>query len=124
MAGRPKFVPTKEQRTGVGLMLAGGMDTARAARVIGISQPTFLKVFREEIEIGGANITQMAIGTLVREMSQGGRPGVAAACFWLKCRERWTEIQRTEVSGVDGAPIGPIKVIVEYERAGNPAKTA
>jgi hypothetical protein len=110
-----KYVPTPEQRELVLLLAAGGVTHDLIAASVKCSEPTLYKHFKTELTTGQRQITALAVSSLVRAMKNGGKGSVAAACFWLKCRERWTE--RHELTGADGSPLlgGPLKVIVEYE---------
>lgn len=52
--GRPTFEPTEEQRLDVEEMVACGMRQDDIARAVGISTPTLVKRFADELAGGGA----------------------------------------------------------------------
>jgi len=80
------------------VLAAGGVRQELIAKVVGISVPTLEKAYRSELDIGKARITAQAIACLVKTMQGGGRGAVAAAAFWLKCREGWKEISGLEIT--------------------------
>lgn len=89
--GRLKYIPSQADREAVSILAGGGVSQERIAKVLKISVPTLEKAFRDELDAGQTMVTRQAIATLILAMKDGGRGAVAAAAFWLKCRERWTE---------------------------------
>lgn len=56
-SGRPAFDATDEQREKVRVLKAGGMSNEAISVAIGISEPTMLKYFSSDIEVGAAKVT-------------------------------------------------------------------
>ena len=52
--GRPAFKPTQTMRNQVEIAIAGGLSTSEIAHVLGISRPTLLMHFRDELRHGRA----------------------------------------------------------------------
>ena len=102
MAGRPRFAPTPEQRNMVKNLAAAGVDQIRIAAAVGIDKKTLAKRFRVELDISKTQVTAIAQSKLFAAIQSGE---AWAVCFWLKCRERWQEVQRIQHTGADDAPI-------------------
>jgi len=100
MAGRPSFCPTDEQRHYVEAMVSFGIPRTEIARVIGISDDTLAKHFREELDTGAAK-ANARVETFLFETATGqggdGSAAVMAAIFWAKTRTRWREMAATEL---------------------------
>lgn len=104
-AGRPKIqfdVKKVEQ-------LAMTCDSkTEIARILGISMDTLSRrekesaEFADAIKTGRAKANAFVGGKLMELIKQGN---VAATIFYMKARCGWLEVNRTELSGVDGKPI-------------------
>lgn len=106
MAGRPRYEPTLADRNTVKNLAAAGVAKDRIAQCIGeygVDKKTLYKHFRRELDVSKTQVTAMAMSKVVAAMTAGE---AWAVCFWLKCREQWTEPQRTVLAGDAKAPIG------------------
>jgi AcrR family transcriptional regulator len=113
--GRPRFEPTEKQRGQVEAMARYGIPETEIARTIGVSKPTLLKYFRDELDTG-ATKANAQVGEFIFSTILGvpipGRPPVSderaratLAIFWAKTRMHWKETNVHEHSGKHGNPI-------------------
>lgn len=90
-------------------MAGQGLTTPQMAAILGISKKTFERRAEEDpsvadaIEKGRAVAGQKITAVAFKLASSGKYPPMTM--FWLKCRERWREVQVHEHSGPDGKPI-------------------
>ena len=98
-----EFVPSPEQRKLVKTMSAFGIPQIDIAEVVGISDRTLRKAFREELDRGVIEANMKVAETCFRMATSGTVP--AATFFWLKARAGWREVIRQEHTGGDGGPI-------------------
>lgn len=109
MPRKPKFQLTPEQIKQVETMSGLGLNLVQMGALFGVSKVTFERLMkkniaaREALEKGRAVAASSVTKTAYNLAVSGKVP--AMTMFWLKCRERWTEIQRHEHSGPDGNPI-------------------
>jgi hypothetical protein len=109
--GKPPHEPTDLSRSQVATMMLAGDTQPKIAAVLGISEPTLRKYYREEIDAtlsrANANVAQN-----MYNMARGkGAQAYQAAAFWLTHRAGWKR-PATEVTGADGGAI-QINVIKE-----------
>lgn len=69
--GRPEFAPTKRHRDKVEQLVACGMSKEDVARALGITKPTLLKHFPEELAGGVAKKRSEIIGMLFKAAKSG-----------------------------------------------------
>jgi AcrR family transcriptional regulator len=92
-----------------------GIPETEIARTIGVSKPTLLKYFRDELDTG-ATKANAQVGEFIFSTILGvpipGRPPVTderaratLAIFWAKTRMHWKETNVHEHSGKHGDPI-------------------
>lgn len=86
-----RFKPTDDQRKTVKAMAAYGIPHADIAAVIGISAPTLVKNFRDELSVGQVEANAKVAQSLFQKATAPGKEGTIAAIFWLKCRAGWRE---------------------------------
>jgi hypothetical protein len=102
-----RFVPTPDQRQQVRKLSGFGLTHAMIAALVGddgIDVNTLTKHFARELEQGRA----IATATLAESLYQRALGGcVTSTIFWLKCRANWREVQRHEVTGLDGEALLP-----------------
>jgi hypothetical protein len=113
--GHPTFQPTDKQRGQVEAMARYGIPQDEIARAIGISRPTLLKHFVEEIHTGAtkanAQVGEFLFSTIIGAQIPGRPPvtddraRVTAAIFWAKTRMNWKETSIHKHSGTEGDPI-------------------
>ena len=85
---RQPFVPTDRQRDHVKALAAFGNRQEDIARVIGVSERTLRKYFRQELDRAAIETNTQVCASLYKQAKEGN---VTAAIFWLKCRARWRE---------------------------------
>lgn len=103
------FVPTDEQRQFVSQMAIAGINRTSMTLMIRwadnddpITIATLEKHFKRELADGVVTANVKVAGSLFKLAMAGN---VAAACFWLKARAGWREVERVELTGKDGAPL-------------------
>jgi DNA-binding CsgD family transcriptional regulator len=106
MARKP-YEPTDKDRKQVTIMAGIGLSQEQIAKIIGISDDTLRKYFRDELDTAEAKMTAQVAQNLYSIATSRESGAVTAAIFWMKTRAQWRETNRTEVSGPNG---GPIKV--------------
>ena len=102
---RPLFVPTDDERSLVGKLSGFGLPVEMIARLIrtGIAEKTLRRAFKKELADGKARASAKILATLYQKAIGGD---TVSMLFWIKCRiPGWREIQRTELTGADGAPL-------------------
>ena len=96
--GRPRYQPTEKDHKTVEAMAACGIPQEHIARVIGFDDPKSLRRhFRETLDTAGLKANAKVAATLFAAATSG--QDIAATIFWVKCRLRWQEVNRTEISG-------------------------
>lgn len=74
--------------------LAGmGVPDFDIAKVVKMSGPTMRKYYMAELETGHIEANAKVAQSLFKQATNGEKPNVAAAIFWLKCRAGWREDQ-------------------------------
>ena len=104
-AGRPMFVPTQQERDQVETMSGFGVPFDQIAALVrnGIDLDTLRKHFSAELINGKAKANQK-IGRSIYNKAMDG--DTTAMIWWSKTQMRWSEVQKHEVTGADGAPLG------------------
>jgi hypothetical protein len=97
------FVATPEQRKTVRAMAAFGIPQMEIANVVGVSDRTLRKVFRDELDKAATEANAKVAEVCFRMATSGTVP--AATFFWLKTRAGWREVSRLEHTGGDGGPV-------------------
>lgn len=69
-------------------------------KVLGVSENTLRKYYKQELDVGLAESCANVANTLLQKALNGD---TTAAIFFLKARAKWSE--RVEVTGNDGGPI-------------------
>ncbi|MCB4802663.1 AcrR family transcriptional regulator [Methylobacterium brachiatum] len=104
--GRPSHVPTDKSRREVEALSGYGIPEHEIARVVGISKPTLLKHYRDELDQGITKANAKVAESLFRKAIGDGPQAITAAIFWAKTRMRWKEPpQSHEIAGANGGPI-------------------
>lgn len=89
--GRPPHEPTEKTRQQVKTLAGYGIPQDGIAKLIGISEPTLQKHYREELDVGMVEANSLVVQSLFKKATGTGPASVTAAIFWLKCRARWRE---------------------------------
>lgn len=95
--GRPPYKPTDETRKQVEALVGYGITEEQICQMIGISRPTLIKYYREEIDTGTAKANAKVAQSLYQKATGDGASAVTAAIFWLKTRAGWKETVRQEI---------------------------
>ena len=111
---RAPHEPTPEARKQVEAMTAYGVPQEDICKVIGVSVPTLMKYYREELDTGAVKANAAVAQSLYKKATGDGKQSVTAAIFWLKTRAGWKETVVNEHTGEDG---GPVKMAIEWKSA-------
>jgi predicted transcriptional regulator len=95
-----KHEPNDATRQMVQLHVSTGTPRDHIARLVGISQPTLRKHYKDELDLGLSKANATIAGVLFNKAKAGDS---AAAMFWLKTRAGWSE--KTVLAGDPNAPI-------------------
>jgi transposase-like protein len=108
--GRPKGAgghkPTEEMRKIVERCCGSNWSHNDIARLVGISDETLRKYYRDELDSGRQKClarVEMAVYQVASDPDH--RDFAAMAKFFLKSKANWTETNRVEHTGADGQPI-------------------
>lgn len=109
---RPPFEPTEDHRAYIQRQKLLGDTDLRLAEAIGIDQKTLRKYFRQELD----HSTRDLLGNVAATAYQKALGGdTAMISLILRTKAGWVE--RKELTGLDGAPLGlggPPLVLIEY----------
>lgn len=110
--GRPPFVPTKEQRQLVKMLVGFGIPQEGIVQLVKddkgkpISRETLNKYFRPELDAGTHEANAKVAGALFKAAIE--QNNVGAMIFWLKTRARWKETPtQVAFTDPDGNPVPP-----------------
>lgn len=104
-----KIILTAEQIELVEKLAGQGLNVNQMAAILGISKATLDRraadtpELHEAIEKGRAEAANK-VTKVAYQMAVSGKSPVMTI-FWLKCRERWRDVNAHEHSGPDGKPI-------------------
>ena len=104
MARKP-HEPTDKDRRQVTIMAGIGLSQEQISKIIGISDDTLRKHYRDELDTAEAKMTAQVAQNLFSIATSRETGAVTAAIFWMKTRAQWRETNRTEVSGPNGGPL-------------------
>lgn len=109
-------VPTAQNRQQIQTMAGFGLPQDRIARIIGLSEPTLRKHYREELDLGTDKANLLVAQSLFDKATSKAvtGPTVAAAIFWLKTRAGWKETSTHEHTGPGG---GAIQITISSDDA-------
>ena len=110
-AGRPRHQVLATTRNEVYELSKVGTRYEDIATVLGFSEDTLTKYYREELDKGRIESNAIIAGTLFEKAKQGD---TSSMMVWLKTRAQWSEKNTTELTGEGGAPIN-IKVVTGIE---------
>jgi hypothetical protein len=103
-SGRKPFEPTDDERKQVEIISGYGLPLEQIAVLIrdGIDADTLRKYFATELQSGKAKANAQVGKTLFQKVMAGD---TTAAIWWSKTQMRWSEVQKHELTGADGAPL-------------------
>ena len=103
--GPKSYEPTDKEKNQVRLMAAMGIPQKNIAKIIGLSDESLRKHFRDDLDTG-MDRANLAVGSNLFNIATSSKAGnVSAAIFWLKTRARWSDTTKMELTGPDGGPI-------------------
>jgi len=103
--GRPKHVPSDKTRAEVSAFQICGVQHAEIAKLIGISLPTLLKHYRQELD----EAEHRANAEVNNRLFAHTKTNPGAAIFWHKARMHWRETH--VIAGDPTAPLIPPKPV-------------
>jgi predicted DNA-binding protein (UPF0251 family) len=126
---RVKIVFTVDQIEQIQTMAGVGLSVDQMAAIMGISKKTFERRMadtpeaKDALEKGRAKAAFKVTGQAFKMAMSGKHP--AMTMFWLKCRERWKEVQGIEHTGKDGEPLvnnlaDLVRSVIEGDDGGKP----
>lgn len=105
--GRPRHVPTKEQRQLVAVLAATQTPLATIAMLLQISLDTLKVAYAVEIETGYERVTANIKGAVTRKAISGDIPAVKVwARMWGGLE--WARLDSMLIPGTDQAPAVPV----------------
>lgn len=111
----PEHKPTSRNRKQAEALAGYGVPQEDIARLLGITEPTLRKHYRDDLDRGMAKANARIGQSLFRMASTGN---VTAAIFWAKTRMGWKETQNLEVTGKDGAALPVVVYLPSNGRDG------
>lgn len=102
---RRAYEPDEKSRKQIAVMAGIGLTHDQIAKIMGVSDETLRKYYRDELDTGEARMNAAVAQNLYSIATSKGQGAVAAAIFWMKTRANWREVNRTEVSGPEGSAI-------------------
>jgi hypothetical protein len=109
-AGRKQHEPDEATRLTVSLHAQVGTPQLIISKILGITQPTLRRHYRDELDLSLAIANAAMMGSLY---NKGIKGNTLAAIFWMKTRAGWSE---TKEQAADGAP-EPLKVVFNVSDA-------
>ena len=109
--GQKAHIPTDDIRGVVSQMAAVGVPQPSIAKVVGLSDRTLRKYYREELDEAAIKANANVANTLYKKAMSGD---TTSLIFWLKTRAGWKETSVTEKVGPNGGP-QEIKHTVTFE---------
>ena len=110
--GRPRFKPTPQDRALVAVLIGSGLSIEETRQNVmapndkAISESTFRRAFREEIENGRSRFKGLLVRRYVRFLNSADeRVALRATEIGLKAHAGWTERTGVELTGRDGGPL-------------------
>jgi transposase-like protein len=98
-------VPTPQTRAAVWMMAATGVTLENIGLAMGVHKITIARHYKQELDRGLLEANNRVAASLFKLATSPG-PSQAASCmFWLKCRGRWQEVNKVEVSGAGGGQL-------------------
>jgi hypothetical protein len=103
--GTKPHEPTAQLKQQVTMMTGFGIPQDDIAKIIGMSTPTLIKFYSNELDTARAQLNTKVANNLFRQATKDDFKAIPAAIFWCKTRMGWREVTRHEHGGADGAPI-------------------
>ncbi|AEH78360.1 hypothetical protein SM11_chr1083 [Sinorhizobium meliloti SM11] len=90
-AGRPPHEPSEKDRKMVEVLSGFAVPTKDIAEVVGITQATLFKHYRDQLRRGGALVQAKLVANLLRIASGSDGTALKAITFALQCRFGWSQ---------------------------------
>jgi len=103
--GSNAYEPDDNDRKQVLVLVGMGLTHDQISKVMGLSDESLRKHFREELDTGEAKLNAKVAQNLFNIATSKQSGCVPAAIFWMKTRAGWREKDRVELTGADGGPI-------------------
>lgn len=112
--GTPAHEPTEERRKQVACMVSYGIPQYEICKVLGITDKTLTKYYREELDTALAKANTKVADMLFTKCMQGDGRMIE---FWLKTRAKWKTTHLNELQNLDrdGNPIDPPSLVVNFK---------
>lgn len=104
---RPAHKPTDEGRKLVQLHATVGTAHTDIARVLGITEKTLRKHYRDELDLAKAK-ANATIGGALFNKAKGG--DTSAMIFWMKAQAHWRERSELDLTSSDGSMSPPHEI--------------
>ena len=104
---RSQHAPTDATRQTVQLHTTVGTDQTTLSRILGITEKTLRKHYRDELDISLAKANATIGGVLFNKAKDGD---TAAMIFWMKTQAKWRERQAIDHSSSDGTMTPPSRI--------------
>lgn len=102
-----EHIPTDAMKAQVETASGLGLPHEQIAALIGISDKTLRKHYKEELAVGKAKASAQIAKSLFNK-AQGG--DTTALIWWTKAQMRWSETVKQELSGVDGTELTGLQI--------------
>jgi transposase len=103
--GRPRHVPDAQRKLQVIRYAKKGLPKRQIAVLIGVSIHTLCEEYRDEVDLGRAQINSQVGGKIA---TLAGRGVQWASTLWARTQMGWKETARVEHTGKNGAPIASV----------------
>jgi DNA-binding transcriptional regulator YdaS (Cro superfamily) len=100
-ARRPAYEPNDKDRLTVKVMVAGGIEQAAIASLLGVAPKTLRKHFRREIDTGADEVAARMMSSVIAAATKGN---VNAMKLWLEARVAGFA-PRSELTVTDATPL-------------------
>lgn len=101
--GRPKHIPTDENRAIVSALAGYGAPHEYIGRQIGVGGDVLRRDYRFELDDGTHNANATVAESLYKKAIGDDKGSVTAAIFWLKTRAGFKETSVTEIKDDTGS---------------------
>lgn len=93
---KPPHQPTEESRKQAELLSGFGLTYEQIGLIVGVSKPTLMKYYGDELKLGKVKATAKVAKTLFQQATREDRPNISAAIFWMKCQGGWKEAREQD----------------------------
>lgn len=110
---KPRHKPTDDQLAKCQAYAMVGVPHHDIAKLLGISTPTLLARYRDQLHLGKATATANVGGRLYKAAMAGSVPSMI---FWMKSQAGWREVAQVDHKHM-GAQGGPIQQEIKQQSA-------